>query len=136
MPLFRVTTYLTQHRAPTLKRPPDLDKHGFYSPHAWTPKQLASFASQLGGIDLGIVRAVKVLRDAGVETFESCQGGRGHAFPAATVRFGGGPSAGWKALSVCLSYGFPVRSLRRYWSVSPAGEPTGPEWEIVFREMP
>jgi hypothetical protein len=43
----------------------------------------------LGGIDLGIVRAVKVLRDAGVEAFESCQGGNGDVFPAAAMRVGG-----------------------------------------------
>lgn len=89
---------------------------------------------ELAGIDPGIVRAVRLLRDAGVETFESCQGGAGHSFPAPTVRFGGNRAQGWKALSVALDYGLRVRWVRRYWRVTPEGEPTGPEWEIVFRE--
>ncbi len=79
---------------------------------------------------------MRILRDAGVETFESCQGGEGHAFPQPTVRFGGNLAAGWKALAVCLDYGWKVRSLRRYWAVTPRGEPTGPEWEIGFRQVP
>ncbi len=32
-------------------------------------------------VDCWIGYAVKVLRDAGIETYESCQGGRGHCFP-------------------------------------------------------
>jgi hypothetical protein len=38
-------------------------------------------------------RAVKVLTDHGIETFEFCEGGRGHSMPELTVRFwdpGGG----------------------------------------------
>ena len=33
------------------------------------------------GLDPGIAGAVAVLREAGVETFESCEGGHGHAYP-------------------------------------------------------
>lgn len=31
-------------------------------------------------LDYGIARVVSVLREAGVETYESCRGGAGHAF--------------------------------------------------------
>lgn len=93
-------------------------------------------ANEIPGLDVGIREAVEVLRAAGVETFESCQGGQGHAFPSPTVRFGGNLAAGWKALAVCLDHGWNVRSLRRYWAVTPQGEPTGPEWEIVLRQAP
>lgn len=86
-----------------------------------------------GGMDLGIVRAVKVLTDCGIETFESCEGGPGHSMPEPTVRFCGPPEAGWRALSVCLAHGLPVLALRRYWSVED-GEPVGPSWELVFRQ--
>ena len=44
--------------------------------------------STLGGLDPGIERAVNLLREARVETFESCEGGAGHAFPEPTIRFG------------------------------------------------
>src|SRR5437867_2522125 len=105
-----------------------LDANGFYAPGSWTQDQLIDFAKELdpspapagrsSAIDLGIVRAVKVLSDAGVETFESCQGGDGHAFAEPVVRFHGAPAEGWRALSLCATYGFPVLSLRRYWTVS------------------
>jgi hypothetical protein len=32
-------------------------------------------------IDPGIRRAVEILQISGLETFESCEGGPGHAFP-------------------------------------------------------
>ena len=40
-------------------------------------------------LDVGIARIVQTLQEAGVETFESCQGGEGHIFPRPTVRFRG-----------------------------------------------
>lgn len=86
-------------------------------------------------LDPGIAGAVRTLRDYGVETFESCEGGDGHSFHEPTVRFEGGPEAGWRALSVCLAYGFPVRRLERYWAVQQSHEPTGPAWALVFREQ-
>jgi hypothetical protein len=112
---------------------------GLYSPHRWTEDELASFAEAVcpgRPLDQGIVRAVKVLHDAGIETFESCEGGSGHAMPEPTVRFHGGKAEGWRALSVCQIYDLPVLALRRYWDISKEGEPGGPYWEVVFREKP
>lgn len=83
-------------------------------------------------LDPGIVRVVRVLRDAHVETFESCEGGPGHAYPEPTVRFHGGKSEGWRALAVVLQVGLPVLAVRRTWPVDD-GEPTGPWWELVLR---
>lgn len=98
---------------------------------------IAAGGSRLGPanspFDSGIASAVCALLDAGIDTFESCQGGRGHAFERPTVRFHGGPDAGWRALSICLSHGFAVRSLERYWTVCDGHEPNGPEWQITFR---
>lgn len=120
----------------------DVDEFGFYAPGSWTREQLVAFANELDSlapegretaVDLGIIRAVKTLRDKGVETFESCEGGDGHSMAEPTVRFLGGVEAGWKALSVCLTYDLPVRALRRYWRISSNGEPSGPNWEITFR---
>lgn len=82
-------------------------------------------------LDAGIVRAVEVLSAAGIETYESCQGGDGHAFTEPTVRFYGDRSEGFRALDIALKNGLPVRDLRRFWSVID-GEPVGPHWELVF----
>jgi hypothetical protein len=116
-----------------------LDDHGFYAPGAWSNEQLGAFARDIGGedrpIDLGIVRAVKVLDDAGVETFESCEGSEGHSMPEPTVRFHGESGEAWRALHLCLNYDLPVKAVRRCWDLTPAGEPHGPYWEVVFRHQ-
>lgn len=85
-------------------------------------------------IDAGIARAVEVLQGAGVETFESCEGGVGHCFAEPTVRFHGTREEGFRALAIALQHGLRVTSLRRYWSVND-GEPTGPDWELVFDRL-
>src|SRR5713101_5459687 len=66
-------------------------------------------------LDEGIREIVTALITGGVETFESCEGGRGHSFPLPTVRFEGGASEGLRAISVALENGLPVRRLRRVW---------------------
>lgn len=82
-------------------------------------------------LDRGVSYAVKVLRGGGVETYESCEGGKGHSFSEPTVRFFGGASAGYHAAGVAISHGLPVRSLRRFWRFIDA-ELEGPNWEITF----
>lgn len=82
-------------------------------------------------IDPGIARAVTALQAAGVETFESCQGGVGHAFPEPTVRFHGDKPEGLRALAAALEAGLSVAALRRVWTIID-GEATGPSWELTF----
>lgn len=84
-----------------------------------------------GKLDLGIRKAVEILQAGGVETFESCEGGKGHAYLEPTVRFHGTTAAGWHALSVCKDHGLPIAALRRIWCILDE-EPTGPYWEITF----
>ena len=50
-------------------------------------------------IDAGIRKEVDVLSRNGIETFESCEGGDGHAFFEPTIRFHGDQSEGFKALA-------------------------------------
>ena len=105
-----------------------------------TPKQVErldeapAYHAEIG-VDLPLDRwigfAVKVLRDAGIETFESCEGGKGHAFPEPTVRFHGTSTTGFHAFSVATENGLPVLAVRRCWLVTD-GELRGPCWEIVF----
>jgi hypothetical protein len=93
---------------------------------------LADYATESDvQIDAGIVPAVQALRAGGIHTFESCEGGHGHAYPEPTVRFHGDQSEGYKALAVVMKAGLPVAELRRIWPILD-GEPTGPWWEITF----
>lgn len=87
-----------------------------------------------GKLDAGIEKAVRRLQAGGIETFESCEGGSGHAYPEPTIRFHGSMAAGWHALAVCLDNGLPIMSLKRVWDVLDLNLPTGPYWEITFRE--
>lgn len=82
-------------------------------------------------LDPGIAEAVQVLQRAGIDTFESCEGGHGHAFPEPTIRFNGDRYEGFKALTAAMQRGFRVSNLRRVWPIV-QGEPTGPWWEITF----
>lgn len=86
-------------------------------------------------LDPGIETYVKALRQEGIETFESCEGGAGHAYTEPTVRFHGGKSEGFRALDAALRRGLPVAHLRRTWPIND-GEPTGPWWEMTFAQRP
>ncbi len=82
-------------------------------------------------LDEGIAPYVKVLREHGVETFESCQGGDGHSYSDPTVLFLGGLDEGARALDVALKHGLPVYALQRVWILEEdvRGDP---HWELVF----
>jgi hypothetical protein len=84
-------------------------------------------------LDDGIEHEVRVLRENGVETTESCQGGQGHTFPEPTIRFRGGYAAGFKALTIAFTHGLDAKALRRVWHITAEGKPVGPEWEMTFR---
>jgi hypothetical protein len=82
-------------------------------------------------LDAGIAHAVRVLVGAGIETFESCEGGAGHSYQVPTIRFHGYRDQGFKALAVALMHRLPVAELRRSWRIID-GEPIGPHWEMTF----
>jgi hypothetical protein len=82
-------------------------------------------------VDSGIRNAVSVLWEAGIETFESCEGGPGHSFPEPTIRFHGGASEGFRALAIAMQAGLNVSELRSYYYIH-EGLPNGPHWEITF----
>ena len=85
----------------------------------------------LAQLDPGIAPLVDALDAAGIETFESCQGGTGHAFPEPTIRFYGNKGEGFRALALAITFDLPVSELRRYWQIV-NGEPEGPHWELTF----
>lgn len=82
-------------------------------------------------LDRKIRREVQILRAGGIETFESCQGGRGHSYPEPTIRFHGDRSEGLRAMAVAQRSGLKVAYLRRIWAIED-GELVGPWWEMVF----
>jgi hypothetical protein len=83
-------------------------------------------------LDPGIRPYVEALNAAGIETFESCEGGAGHAYAEPTVRFNGDRSEGFKALAAAMQANLPVAELRRVWPIL-EGDPTGPWWELTFQ---
>jgi len=84
-------------------------------------------------LDPGIRRHVLILRSQGIETFESCQGGDGHACPQPIVRFHGNAFEGFRAYAIAMTHGLPVLELRQTYDVND-GRLEGPRWELVFRE--
>lgn len=91
----------------------------------------AMVAIDVNRLDPGIRGIVEILLANGVETFESCEGGHGHAFFEPTVRFHGNQAEGFRVLSVALHHGLSVCELRRYYSIED-GVPVGPQWELTF----
>jgi len=83
-------------------------------------------------VDSGIKKQVRILNDAGIDTFESCQGGKGHAYSEPSIRFHGDRYEGLKAFSVAMRNGLDVMALRRIYQIVD-GELNGPYWEIVFK---
>jgi hypothetical protein len=83
-------------------------------------------------LDPGIRGYVLALREGGVETFESCEGGDGHALTEPTVRFHGAVPAGFKAYAVACERGLPVAVLRLCYPVDDNKMLTGPWWEMTF----
>jgi len=82
-------------------------------------------------LDEGIREMVITLCSAGVETYESCEGGLNHAYPEPSVAFEGAESEGLRAVSVAVVTGLPVKELRRVWDVR-NGLLHGPWWVMTF----
>lgn len=70
-------------------------------------------------IDELILPAVKILNEHGFKTFESCQGGDGHAFLEPTVRFEGDEFDIIKACQICELHGLIVCEGRRIFRKTP-----------------
>jgi hypothetical protein len=86
----------------------------------------------MNAIDAGVRRYVETLRAEGIETFDSCQGGAGHACPEPVVRFHGNAFEGYRAFAVAMTHGLPVLSVRHVYDVIDL-RLTGPWWEMTFR---
>ena len=94
------------------------------------------------GIDPGIKQIVRILKENGVETCQSCAAsgpfdgggkreGDKHSYLEPTVDFIGNFASGLHALEVAMDHGLPVSELRRVWKIQ-RGEPEGPIWSMTF----
>lgn len=86
-------------------------------------------------LDPGIRRAVLILRKNGIETFESCEGGEGHARSEPVIKFNGSAWVGYKAFAVAMEHGLPVARIQFVWHEVDK-QLQGPWWEIVFSRPP
>lgn len=84
-------------------------------------------------LDKGIKEYVEILVENGIETYESCKGGKGHTYPEPTICFYGQIQEGFRALAIALENGLPVKEIRQFWSIEDK-QPIGPDWAIVFWE--
>jgi hypothetical protein len=85
-------------------------------------------------LDPGIRFAVRVLHAAGgLETCQSCQGGKDHAYKEPTVEMicGGSDAIGFRALSALYDYGLPVSELSIVWNIK-HGLPYEKLWRVTF----
>ena len=85
-------------------------------------------------LDPGIADVVKVLVENGIQTFESCQGGYGHAYPEPTVCFEGDNGEEFKVLYLAWYHLWDVWELRRVWRKNPfrKAELDRPHWQLVL----
>jgi len=94
----------------------------------------------LPSIDEGIRPAVKLLNENGFETFESCEGGRGHCFSEPTVRFYGTEQDLIAAYELLESSGLNVHNARRVFRKQPVYDASetiaiGSNWQAPFNEI-
>jgi len=89
-----------------------------------------------GVLDKGIGEYVNILRSYGIETIESCQGkdgpDDGHAYKRPCIRFFGGASEGFYALTIATEHDMPVKYLTRDWVINAGEIEESPTWWLEF----
>jgi hypothetical protein len=107
-------------REPGWREGPNLDDQSDYH---WA---LEHFRGER--IDPGIARVVRILKEHGVGTCQSCQGGDGHSYRHPTVDIYGEP---WKALDIANNYGIRVDTISQHFSIR-EGNPVEYFWRVEF----
>jgi len=67
-------------------------------------------------LEPGIAPVVHALREWGIDTYYSCEGGEGHACRTPTVRFEGDEHQAFQALALVYRLGYRVQELRQVWT--------------------
>ena len=97
-------------------------------------ERVSDNAFTLDHLDRWMRYAVLVLHRGGIQTYESCQGGRGHAFPEPTIRFEGTQEDAFRAARIARANGLPAHHLRRFWRLNDEGAEL-PAWELTFHPL-
>lgn len=84
-------------------------------------------------LDPGIRFAVRVLHAHGIETGQSCEGGKGHVYSYPTIEFAADAddAKGFTALGYLQMYNLPVDSVSIRWGIV-RGLPYEKLWRITF----
>jgi hypothetical protein len=85
-------------------------------------------------LDSGISYPVRLLRDHGLDTCQSCEGGDGHAYHEPTIELyaGSDDSEGFRALAVLQTHGIDVARIAIVWECK-NGLPYQRVWSIELR---
>lgn len=98
------------------------------------------YDTMLEGIDPGIRETVRILRQHGVNTCQSCQGGVGHAYSRPTVDFiEGGGIGPWEALHIARTEcPLTLSKFRLQWGFHNdlISGPSEMVWQLVFNRPP
>lgn len=94
----------------------------------------------LAKIDIGIRPAVELLLEHGFNTFESCEGGHGHAFDLPTIKFWGDDFDCIRVFELCEQFNFNVYKAYRVYMKTPIHDPStlkelGQNWEKPYNEI-
>lgn len=87
-------------------------------------------------LDPGIRAAVLAMRAAGIDTFASCDGGEGHAWPEPGVRWRGPEWQRYVAARATSEAGYKVKEVRQVWYADEGTLRQEPLWEIIFYGLP
>jgi len=84
-------------------------------------------------LDAGIRFAVRLLHSRGIETCQSCQGGRGHAYDHPTIDLiaCADDASGFAAVAALQSHGLTVSELQIVWPMK-NGLPYEKLWRVVL----
>lgn len=92
-------------------------------------------AEILAGLDPGIAAPVRLLREHGVDTTTSCEGGPGHHETEPVIEFDGDEAEARKAWDLLAAHGHKVRLLQRVsWYCPECDEFSEPVWQLIFGE--
>ncbi len=83
-------------------------------------------------LDPDIQPYVDVLREHGVDTIESCQGGPGHSSAGPYISFRGPVGEGLRVAGIALSLGWPITRILKEWAFF-ADDITPPVWVLKLR---
>jgi hypothetical protein len=107
-------------RNPGWREGPNLD---LQSDWHWAEERFSSEP-----MDPGIICAVRIFQEHGIETCQSCQGGEGHSYEWPTVDIYRAP---WKALDIANDFALPVTRISEQFGIAD-GRPVEHFWRIEF----